>query len=194
MNEYLREIVTHTVIELASVDTQLVILVVILVAIVIVLDATSHFINKQSLEIGIEKITTPISIDGSRQLPSKTYVSDMQRLAGRPDALVSEKGNIIPVERKPLSKKIRDRHVIQLLVYMRLVEEFEGKKPPYGYLILGPNARKVKIYNTEEKQQWLQNHIDTMLSILEEDGTAQPKPHPRKCSKCHVRHVCEYRI
>ncbi|MCB0353579.1 MAG: Dna2/Cas4 domain-containing protein [Bdellovibrionales bacterium] len=111
----------------------------------------------------------------------------------RPDAIVVENGFFIPVERKPLAKKIRDRHIAQLLVYMRLVEEFEGKKPPYGYLIIGKGCRKVKIHNSAGRQQWLQKQIDAMREIATKGAQAQATPHPRKCAKCSVRESCSFR-
>jgi CRISPR/Cas system-associated exonuclease Cas4 (RecB family) len=114
-------------------------------------------------------------------------------LAGKPDALVKEEEFFLPVERKPLAKKLRDRYVAQLLVYMRLVEEFEGAKPPHGYLLLGPKCRRVKVQNSPQKQQWVDSMIREMRLILDgSEATAQP--HPSKCAKCDVRHRCPSRL
>jgi len=77
-------------------------------------------------------------------------------------------------------------------VYMRLVEEFEGRKPPHGYLLIGPSCRRIKVENTEAKQRWLQGLISEMRSILN-GGPVQPTPHPIKCSKCDVRERCAAR-
>ena len=74
---------------------------------------------------------------------------------------------------------------------MRLIEEFEGKRPPYGYLLLGPKFRRIKIENSEERQKWLQTHIDQMRGILA-GAAAKPAPHPRKCSRCEVRLICRH--
>jgi CRISPR-associated protein Cas4 len=131
-----------------------------------------------------------ISIDGASSYPAKEYISEAQGLAGRPDAVIIERGYFIPVERKPTVNKVRDRHIAQLLVYMRLVEEFEGKRPPYGYLIVGKNARKVKITNTEERQSWLGEHILQLKKIASKETLPIPNPHPRKCQKCKVRNLC----
>jgi len=181
--------------DIADTDPQVVLLAILLVATVIVLDSISSHAKVKRKQTGIQKKeeTSP-DLRGLQSLPVKSYVSDMQGLAGKPDALISEQGHIIPIERKPLSKKIHDRFVAQLLVYMRLVEEFEGKKPPYGYLILGSNCRKVKIYNTEKRQTWLQKHIDEMKAILTEGLPAVPSPHPMKCKKCYVRDACQFKM
>jgi CRISPR/Cas system-associated exonuclease Cas4 (RecB family) len=123
----------------------------------------------------------------------RNYISEIQGLAGKPDALISEGGFIIPIERKPLARKVRDRYIAQLLVYMRLIEEFEGKKPPYGYLILGPNCRRFKIENSPDRQAWLQRLIDEMRGVLAGQATT-PTPHPKKCRKCDVRHACAFKL
>jgi CRISPR/Cas system-associated exonuclease Cas4 (RecB family) len=134
-----------------------------------------------------------VSIEGSSILPSREYISVQQGLAGKPDALVKEGQLFLPIERKPLAKKLRDRYVAQLLVYMRLVEEFEGATPPHGYLLLGPKCRRVKIENAPQKQEWVEGMIREMRAIL--DGApVVPQPHPMKCAKCDVRHRCSARV
>ena len=179
--------------QIASVDSQLVLLCVLLVFVVVVLDAVSARARKQGTAVGILPHVTAVSVDGSNTLPVRRYISELQGLAGRPDAVISEDGFIIPVERKPLARKIHDRYVAQILVYMRLIEEFEGKKPPYGYLLLGPNCRRFKVENSPERQAWLQRMIDEMR-LIADGADAKPSPHPRKCSKCDVREVCAYRM
>jgi len=142
---------------------------------------------------GFLKSEVALAIDGGTLLPEREYVSFRQGLAGKPDALVRENDYIIPVERKPLAKKLRDRYVAQLLVYMRLVEEFEGVRPPYGYLLLGPSCRRIRVANSESKQEWVDTLIREMRQVLE---GAEPRaaPHPKKCLKCEVREACDAKI
>jgi CRISPR/Cas system-associated exonuclease Cas4 (RecB family) len=177
----------------AALDGRVVFLIILLVMAVIVLDAVFHNSKKKYKESGLGKSPDVVSIDGSKTLQVRNYVSEIQGLAGKPDAIIVENGFIIPVERKPLARKIRDRYVAQLLVYMRLVEEFEGKKPPYGYLILGPNCRKFKIDNSEERQQWLQKMLDEMREVLV-GKPATATPEIRKCQKCYVKESCQSRL
>lgn len=179
--------------EIATVDGELIILVLLFVVAAIVLDGATAMASKMRKQAGIEGKGTTVSIDGSESLPVRNYVSPIQGLAGKPDALIREGGFIIPIERKPLAKKIHDRYIAQLLVYMRLIEEFEGKRPPYGYLILGSNCRRFKIDNTPQRQAWLQNMIDDMRGVLK-GGAAKPDPHPMKCKKCYVRDACSHKI
>jgi CRISPR/Cas system-associated exonuclease Cas4 (RecB family) len=141
---------------------------------------------------GFSPSDVTLAIDGSSMLPDREYVSIRQGLAGRPDALIRENGNVIPVERKPLAKKLRDRYVVQMLIYLRLVEEFEDTRPPHGYLLLGPRCRRVKIVNSETKQLWVSGLLAEMRRILE-GGAPIPAPHPMKCAKCDVRERCSAR-
>lgn len=187
----MREYLGKLIVDLTEADTELVLLIVILSATAIVIDAVTGAIRRRRKAAGLSKNSAPVSIDGGSQIPPREYISVRQGLAGRPDAVVLEHGYFIPVERKPLARKIRDRYVAQLLVYMRLIEELEGKRPPYGYLILGPTCRQVRIDNTPQRQQWLQRYLDQMRAILHGAG-ALPTPHPEKCRRCDVRQHCTF--
>ena len=140
---------------------------------------------------GLREGTVPIAVRGSSSLPSKQYYSPKLGLSSRPDALVVEDGFVIPVDRKPMGKKVRDRHIAQLLVHMRLVEESEGKSPPYGMLLLGTGPRTIRIKNSAERQRWLDTIIDEMHAI--EGGIpAVPAPKYHKCRSCDVRSSCHF--
>jgi len=149
-------------------------------------------VKRRHVGAGFSPEEIALAIDGSSILPDREYISDAQGLAGRPDAIIQENGKVIPVERKPMAKKLRDRYVVQLLVYMRLVEEFEGERPPHGYLLLGPSCRRIKVENSENKQAWVSGLIREMRRVL--DGApARPTPHPKKCAKCDVKERCSAR-
>ena len=173
----------------SDIDVEVILLCLVVLNGLIIVRAIHHRAEEKRRRAGIGKSAIAVSVEGSTSLPGREYVSELQGLAGRPDAVISEEGFFIPVECKPLARKIRDRYVAQLLVYMRLVEEFEGRKPPYGYLILGPSCRRFKIENSPERQEWLQRMLDEMKEIAA-GKPAQPAPHPRKCSRCDVKDSC----
>ena len=144
---------------------------------------------RQSAGVGAK--TDVIAVRGSSELPGKKYYSEKLKLSSRPDALLVEEGFIVPADRKPMTNKVRDRHVIQLLVHCRLVEEEEGKRPPYGVLFMGKSVRTVRIKNTDEKQRWLDSVLAEMRSIL--GGVpAVPAPSKMKCKYCDVRQYCSH--
>lgn len=189
----LHNFIEDLMLDLSGLDSSIVLLAMLIIVAVVVLDAVGLSIRKRHQDAGLNPRTVTKSIDGSKTLPLRDYVSEMQGLAGKPDALIKENGYIIPIERKPLARKIRDRYVAQLLVYMRLVEEFEGKKPPYGYLILGANCRKIRIDNTPARQEWLQKILNEMRGVLENRVEPLATPQRTKCVKCDVRHACTFR-
>jgi CRISPR-associated protein Cas4 len=149
--------------------------------------------KRRHVDSGFLQSEVALAIDSGVLLPEREYVSYKQGLAGKPDALVREDGVVIPVERKPLAKKLRDRYVAQLLVYMRLVEEFEGVRPPHGYLLLGSQCRRIKVVNSPAKQAWVDGLLCEMRRVLD-GGAPSPQPHPRKCNRCEVRDRCSARM
>ena len=189
LNNFFEDLLT----DLSGLDSTIVLLAMLIIVAVVVLDAVGMAIRRRHKQAGLSPTTVTKSIDGSKTVPLRDYVSEIQGLAGKPDALIRENGYVIPIERKPLARKIRDRYVAQLLVYMRLVEEFEGKKPPYGYLILGANCRKIKIDNTSSRQEWLQKILDEMRGVLEHRVEPIATPQRTKCKKCDVRLSCAFR-
>jgi CRISPR-associated protein Cas4 len=176
--------------DLAKLDTDSIIFVILLSITVIVVDGVLLSITKLKKNAGIAKRARTIGVDGGRSVKTKEYINDELGIAGRPDAVIEENGFFIPVEQKPLQKKIHERQIAQLLVYMRLIEAHEGKRPPYGYLILGKQSKRIKIENTEEKQLWLSGILKDMRNFLEENHPIKATPHPNKCMKCPVRDSC----
>lgn len=192
MKEDLAQQIYDLLYEIVSLDSKFIVFAILIVCAVIVLDCVMAVASAKNRQAGLTPQST--TAEGGQRAGAKRYISDIQGLAGTPDAVLTENGYFIPIERKPFAKKIHDRYVAQLLVYMRLVEEFEGKKPPYGYLILGPNCRRFKIENSEERQAWLQGIIEEMRGVLEAGKEAKPAPHPRKCQRCQVRDSCDHKV
>ena len=76
---------------------------------------------------------------------------------------------------------------------MRLIAEFKKKDVPYGYLILGPKSKRVKIHNLPERQKMLTKFLNDMNEILEEKKDAIASPTKTKCEKCDVSKYCQYK-
>jgi len=149
---------------------------------------------RQSAQIktagGLGEKSELIAVAGSTRIPGRIYSSAKLGLSSQPHSLIKEEGFLIPVDVVPSSKKVKDRHVVQMLVHMRLVESVEGKRPPYGILILGREQRSVRIKNTDEKQSWLDDILGEMRSIL--GGIpAVAKPSYYKCKGCDVKAFCQ---
>lgn len=179
---------THRAVE---VPTQILSLLLVLGLIIFMWDLFDRRSQKLRKESGLGESSETLSIRGSSSLPTRTYLSPELGLSSRPDALVKEGEQLIPVDLHPTATKVRDRHVISLLVHMRLVEHFEGSRPPHGLLLLGKEQRQVRIKNADEKQRWLDALMDEMYSILE-GVPAVPAPSRYKCKSCDVRKLCAH--
>lgn len=191
--EFLKSTIIKALSDISELEGTVVLLVLLLSTSLLLGFTYRKLYRKNREEAGFSRRSTTFKIEGSKSIPVRPYLSDAQGLAGTPDALIIENGFVIPVERKPFAKKFRDRHIIQLLVYMRLVEEFEGKKPPYGYLILGPSCRRVRVENTEERQSWLTSILEEMRSISKNEAPVVPTPGDKKCAGCGARDRCTFK-
>ena len=153
-------------------------------------DRRSKSIQKDS---GLGEKAEAISVRGSSQLPAKEYHSQALGLVSKPQAVVRDEGNVVPVDFYPLAKKVHDRHVVPLFIHMRLMEEIDGVRPPYGLLLMGAEQRRVKILNSDDKQRWVETLVDEMHSILE-GVPAVPSPSKYKCMRCDVRGICKFSL
>ena len=171
------------------VPTEVLIILLIVGAIIFIWDLLDRRNTRLSKRSGLDRKTKVVALSGSSELPLRELYSNEIGLSGRPGGLLRDGEDLIPVEYSPLTKKVQDRHVIQLVIHMRLLEVVEGKKPPYGLLVLGPDARSVKIKNTQEKQDWLDRILREMREIV--DGApAKPAPSYYKCRSCDVHEIC----
>lgn len=195
MIEWWQREIAEAIHQVSLIDAHYLLYSMLVMSTFIVVNDVLRAIKKRESRTGLKPSQSlELSIDGSKKRQVRTYISEIQGISGRPDAVILENGYFIPVERKPIGNKVRDRHIAQLLVYMRLIEEFEGKKPPYGYLIVGKSARKVKIYNTSERQRWLSIQLNEMKQIVAEKTTAVAQPQKNKCAHCKVKNYCEQRF
>jgi CRISPR-associated exonuclease Cas4 len=114
-------------------------------------------------------------------------------LSGRPDRIVKVRGHYIPEEKKP-GRQVYDAYRAQMGVYLLLIEEQYGIRPPYGVLILG-DGRRVKIPNTDALRAWvlaIATNIRQHRQRLE--VTLSPPNNPRQCLACGQRGHCTVRL
>jgi CRISPR-associated exonuclease Cas4 len=115
------------------------------------------------------------------------------RLAGKPDYLVQEGSQIIPVEVKTGRPPIRpyDSHMMQLAAYCLLVEDMYGVRPPYGIIQYGDEGHSFRIPWTDE----LRGHLLGTLKTMRADLTAQdvPRSHSQagRCRACSMHDFCD---
>ncbi len=123
--------------------------------------------------------------------PSKTLFSKTFQLVGQPDYLLATRAGIIPVEVKSSKTPLHPHlsHVMQLAAYCLLVEEMEGRPPPYGF-IKYPD-RTFQVPYTSELRDMLLDTLDAMHA----DWINQAEVHrdhgeTRRCLVCGYREAC----
>ena len=112
-------------------------------------------------------------------------------LTGKPDYLVQQGDQFIPVEVKSshVGSAPYDAHIFQLAAYCLLVESTYQERPPYGILHY-PNRTFAIDYTIE---------LETALLDLLEEIRAQDRrkeiqrshDSPARCSRCGYRSICE---
>jgi CRISPR/Cas system-associated exonuclease Cas4 (RecB family) len=113
-------------------------------------------------------------------------------LKSRPHAFIEEGKLLLPLDIHPSTDKIRDRHVVQLLVHLKILSEKLAAALPHGYLLMGPKSRLVKIAFDEEKQSWIESMYKQAGAILD-SNSAEALPEKYKCRGCDVREFCQFR-
>src|SRR6185295_8410021 len=112
-------------------------------------------------------------------------------LTGKPDYLIEQNGQIIPVEVKSgrTPEAPYDSHIFQLASYCLLVEKTYGKRPPYG--VIHYENRDFAIDYTHE----LESALIELLADMKEDDLKRdvPRSHEQasRCKRCGFRNVCD---
>jgi CRISPR-associated exonuclease Cas4 len=120
--------------------------------------------------------------------------SNRHRLTGKPDYLVQSKIGVIPVEvksRAAPSQPYRS-HVLQLAGYCLLVEDQEGRAPPYGILKYGDQAFEIE-YSRSLRADLLDT-LDAIRRDLRSNDIARNHSEPARCRGCGYRDRCEQRL
>jgi CRISPR-associated exonuclease Cas4 len=115
-------------------------------------------------------------------------------LTGKPDYLIEQNGQIIPVEVKSgrAPEAPYDSHIFQLASYCLLVEKTYNKRPPYGIIHYG--SRDFAVDYTRD----LENALMNLLADMRRDEGRRnlPRSHEQasRCRRCGYRSVCEERL
>lgn len=132
-----------------------------------------------------------ISQDTKAGARGKPLVSERYALRGTPDYVVRTPNGLVPVELKPSRNDAepQDSHLLQVLAYCLLLEDTEGKRPPYGLLRYSSETFKVD-YNNETRA-YLLSVMDEMRRAAEESEVHRNHDRPQRCRACGYRSICE---
>lgn len=115
-------------------------------------------------------------------------------LTGKPDYLVQQNGQIIPVEVKSgrAPDAPYDSHIYQLAAYCLLVEKTYAKRPPYG--IIHYEGRDFAVDYTHELEQSLLELLTEMKRDEFRKDVARSHDQASRCKRCGFRHVCDQKL
>lgn len=128
---------------------------------------------------------------GPWQRLDRPLFSRRHGLTGRPDYIVADGANLIPVEVKSARAPARPyaSHILQLAAYCLLVAETSGRRPPYG--ILRYADRTFQIPYTRELEEQLLDVLEEMRGDLAAGDAPRRHRDPRRCAACGYRDVCD---
>jgi CRISPR-associated exonuclease Cas4 len=113
------------------------------------------------------------------------------RLAGKPDYLIEENGEIIPVEVKSgrTPAKPYDSHVFQLAAYCLLVSDIYGRRPSHG--IIRYANRQFAITYDEQLEDELLRVMDAMRFDVNASNVHRNHDQAGRCIACSFRYTCD---
>ena len=122
---------------------------------------------------------------------NKPLFSEYYRLAGKPDYLVRQGRQMIPVEIKSSLAPPdgpRRSHVLQLAAYCLLVEENYSQRPNSG--IIQYADRMFEIDYTDQLRSTLLQVLDLMRDDLARGAATRSHHEAARCTHCGYRHAC----
>ena len=131
---------------------------------------------------------------GGWQPTERSLFSREFSLAGRPDYLVRDGSDLVPVELKSGRAPVQPypAHVLQLAAYCLLVEECYGQSAPYGIIKYADRAFEVDY--TPELEDELLATLDDMRADLAAGDAPRSHDDPYRCGACGHREQCEERL
>jgi len=126
--------------------------------------------------------------------PASPYYSSTWGLAGRPDYVLDHRGRLIPVEVKTgrTPQTPHEGHVLQLGAYCLLIEDGEGRTPPYG-LIRYPEAT-FRVPFDHRLRQRVDEALEEMREARNRGGVERGHRDPWRCRTCGYRDACDQRL
>ena len=115
-------------------------------------------------------------------------------LTGKPDYLVEQDGQLIPVEVKSgrAPQAPYDSHIYQLASYCLLVEKTYGKRPAYG--IIHYNNRDFAVDYTPQLEAELLDLLEEMKRDQHKKEIARSHEQASRCARCGFRSVCDQKL
>jgi CRISPR-associated exonuclease Cas4 len=122
------------------------------------------------------------------------YRSERYGLSGKPDYVLQEGEELVPVEMKSgrTPKGPLFSHIVQVAAYCLLLEDYTGKRVTRG--VLKYTEAEYDVDFDENLRQLVLTKIDEMHHTLEEGEAHRNHNRPGKCQSCSRREGCPERL
>jgi CRISPR-associated exonuclease Cas4 len=126
--------------------------------------------------------------------PGDLLLAHAHQLKGKPDFLIKQGGQIIPVEAKTGRTPTQPyySHIMQLIAYCVLVEAHTGQRPPHG--ILRYPERQFTVEFTLAREQELRNILSSMRQERRVQEVHRSHTNPNLCAACGFKAQCDERL
>ncbi len=126
--------------------------------------------------------------------PVRALFDQKSGLAGKPDLILKQGDQFIPVEIKsmPAPPQPYETHVLQLMAYCYLVEQTFGVRPDYG--ILRYRNKEENISYTINKEKKLHQVLDQIRLSHDQPEIHRSHSQPARCRSCGYRDECEEKL
>jgi CRISPR-associated exonuclease Cas4 len=128
---------------------------------------------------------------GEWQRLDRPLFSHKHQLTGRPDYILADGADLIPVEVK--SGNAPDSpyrsHLLQLAAYCLLTSEMSGRDTPYGMIRYADQTFKIP-YTSQLEEQLLETMVHMRDDLMDRDAHRNHND-PRRCAACGHRDHCD---
>ncbi len=151
--------------------------------------------RRMQIETGLPLGRVVYSDTGAWKQVEKPLFSAAYGLVGKPDYLVRQGRQMIPIEVKSSPAPgdgPRRSHILQLAAYCLLVEETYSQRPDRG--IIKYADRTFEIDNTPSLQSALLDVLDAMHHDMAQGRSNRSHHEAARCARCGYRDACDERL
>jgi CRISPR-associated exonuclease Cas4 len=144
------------------------------------------------IETGLPAGRVVYADTGAWKTVERPLFSALHQLAGKPDYVVKQGRQTIPIEVKSANAPgdgPRRSHLLQLAAYCLLIEEHYQHRPEYG--IIKYADRAFEIDYTPALETALLDTLDAMRADLTEGAATRSHHDAGRCLHCGYRHACD---